>query len=1356
MMQSPIDIGNLQVESVRPQELPADASRQAVASFRGVIYQLWWSIDAWLRLETPHEVIYLEGSEDIDRASNLEAVAQQIKSEVDGISLNNQRALKALENFWTLRSRETTRSVEFHYISTAPAVVERDAAFEGISGMDAWKVACDSIDMTTRLQQYLAPKLTNNSALRAFLEAANAGDVQAQLIRPVHWFLSQPGLEAVQQSAEDRIVHRLSIAGINLSYSPKVCDRLYSFVSEVVVRPDSTKRCLTIADLLRQIDAATTSHVAVPAVQYQQFMRALSAGSFDPSQALLRMMKLDMPPAPTPLLNREKLVQSVRERIETHPAVLLTGSVHKGKTTVALLVGNAVCPDAWWFPLANRSAVETDNLLRALAASISGPDVPKLVVVDNIDISPTGLSGFDAALAMVVTQAARSKRSLLLTARGESTDSEQLTALAGFSIIDIPTMPADEVSDQCQAYGCSQDLSNIWGPLIFSLTQGHPKLVQVRIAELATAGWPSPTSVDLMPASPALKTARGAARSMLRGAVSPDVASFVYAASEATYPLSRAMLLELAKTFSGIVNGGDVVDSLEGKWLERSFPGRLAVTPILKGAAEQVWTEAQKIQAHVRLFDAIASVRQIDVADAASLLFHALVAKDGQRLLRCARIIETIDEDAVTKALYQQLTWFPYIALEPGERFFASHPMVSVMLRQAQFTVASESNSEVVAQVLARWTEEVALVEEKTVQEAAEVARCMRLLITKNPRIPIRAKLAAVYSLKQRSGEVADYVDSMSKRALVDSRKNDFRIPEGASTSQFHLSLQAGSVLELHDLASVLDWLELDADDSARVEFDSVLNWPIVNSQGAFVHGAWSSGCAEKTDWEPTLELLKRALNIAVRYHLSWYGSEVARAISIIQCEYLRDAIGATKTLNEASVIFGETITIAEQRINVLFCTDDHETALDLWEELTAQPQASEQLDAFSYRRAAISACYQAKWNKAEELFLAGANLPTLQTTPLTRFGLIVDACRVMSVNGDYQRAARMLADLLVAAPQEVNEDGHADWEAVLRVTSTTCKIIEDAAFYTKKNEKSLDFGLASKPGLQFGPAQPGQQRRTLMTTAIVGQLAAQLGDVPEKIKEFLQFAMQLSDPQVQFRGSQAMLAFEFTRGSHAEVVTAIDVFERSANTIHRLPSRHSANEPQTYIESTAGSILSNEGLVAVFAAGAICSNEPEQALSAWKTQAATVWGNNAPVVMSLNEMSLKLPMQLTDAQEILKNTQANSLERVFRAAITLLRQPSPPVLTLRLHSLLASMTVISSEGLLLQHTYCRAIARAFSPVWKDLSHNAFLFESRVNIPMLKRVITEVELGHQETKALLSSAAIALGIPPEKISSRIT
>ena len=278
-----------------PRELAGDPKRQAVASSRGTLYQIWCSIDAWLRLTSQDEVIFLEGAEDFDRIAPSGAITGQVKNEAEKLSLNNRRAHEALENFWALSRREANRRVDFHYITTASAALERDAQFGGVTGLEAWRIAQTDAEIASRLQAYLLLKLTSNSALKAFLGTAPQEQVQEQLIRRFHWFLDQPGLDDVKQSVDDRLVVRLNQVNLPLSYVGAVRDRLYAFACDVLVRTESATRRLSLADLLREIDAATTEHIPVPALQYQQFQRALQAGAFDPGAALLRVMRLNRP-----------------------------------------------------------------------------------------------------------------------------------------------------------------------------------------------------------------------------------------------------------------------------------------------------------------------------------------------------------------------------------------------------------------------------------------------------------------------------------------------------------------------------------------------------------------------------------------------------------------------------------------------------------------------------------------------------------------------------------------------------------------------------------------------------------------------------------------------------------------------------------------------------------------------------------------------------------------------------------------------------------------------------------------------------------------------------------------------------
>src|SRR6185369_9665251 len=151
----------------------------------------------------------------------------------------------------------------------------------------------------------------------------------------------------------------------------------------------------------------------------------------------------------------------------------------------------------------------------------------------------------------------------------------------------------------------------------------------------------------------------------------------------------------------------------------------------------------------------------------------------------------------------------------------------------------------------------------------------------------------------------------------------------------------APSVRRLEDLASVLDWLEQDADDASRRAFEEVLGWPLVCSTGAFVHGAWSARHAEETNWNPTIELLDRASAVARDLGLVRFGGEVAKAASIIYGEHLNDHASAMRVLDNAAATFGETLTIREQRVNALFQVKDDAGALDVWDVLISGHEAA-------------------------------------------------------------------------------------------------------------------------------------------------------------------------------------------------------------------------------------------------------------------------------------------------------------------------------------------------------------------------------------------------------------------------------
>ena len=128
------------------------------------------------------------------------------------------------------------------------------------------------------------------------------------------------------------------------------------------------------------------------------------------------------------------------------------------------------------------------------------------------------------------TEQVQTGRGILLTARGASSDSAIVQDFNNIELLEVPELSSDEIKALCIEHGCPQEIATTWGSLITVSTRGHPKLVQVRLAELAARGWPSPSVTDLTTQSSAVTSARQIARQLLSDSVPGPVAEFVYLA----------------------------------------------------------------------------------------------------------------------------------------------------------------------------------------------------------------------------------------------------------------------------------------------------------------------------------------------------------------------------------------------------------------------------------------------------------------------------------------------------------------------------------------------------------------------------------------------------------------------------------------------------------------------------------------------------------------------------------------------------------------------------------------------------------------------------------------------------------
>jgi hypothetical protein len=81
-----------------PPDFNVDPNRDATASIRGYVYQIYQSVLAWLELKE-NELLVLEGAEDFDVHDKLSVVTTQVKAVVGKITLRTPSVVETLNNF---------------------------------------------------------------------------------------------------------------------------------------------------------------------------------------------------------------------------------------------------------------------------------------------------------------------------------------------------------------------------------------------------------------------------------------------------------------------------------------------------------------------------------------------------------------------------------------------------------------------------------------------------------------------------------------------------------------------------------------------------------------------------------------------------------------------------------------------------------------------------------------------------------------------------------------------------------------------------------------------------------------------------------------------------------------------------------------------------------------------------------------------------------------------------------------------------------------------------------------------------------------------------------------------------------
>lgn len=1328
-----------------PEELRGSPNRQAVPSIHGTVYQAWCSIDAWLCLTNSDEVIYLEGAEDFDIVSQDSGIAVQIKHQSGSISLNYKKAQKALENFWEIACNDSTHQVQTHYLTTNSVAKENDSEFDGMCGLDAWRSARTNPEMAGKLAKYLEGKLDSGSSLREFLHTATQESVQEQLINRFHWFTNQPDLEVVKRSVDNRITVLLNSQQRSISHTPQVRKYIESRFWELLLEKDSAKRCLTFGELLHQIEYATTTTFSIPLDKLPELI-----GQWNPGLSLLNLLLDKTPKPPEPLLLRHVLTQQLEELIKQRRVVLLTGTVHKGKTTIAQLVASTICPSAWWVNLTEQKPGQVDILFMALASRIEQGDCPSLIIIDDLDISPSAHRVYRDSLALVLHRAKVSGRGVLLTARGTSSEAARLEDFKNVEILDIPELSYDEVQKLCLEHGCSNELVNTWSNIVLLWTKGHPKLVQVHLDELSTRGWPNPNANDLLEQSSAVESERQMARRYLSQSVPSHIAEFVYTVSESSIPIDRTIAIKLAESIEGLNNAGDVIDNLVGKWLEMLEGKWLRATSLLQGVAKEIWSVDKLKIAHIRLHDAIIAKQTLSPTEAAALLFHSFIADDPQRLALNAMRFQMVENEEAEREIQKQVLWLTYVALEPGQSII-NEPLAAACLRSLQFRVASTINDDSLPKICERWSEEVDKITHVEIKEASQTMMWLSIGIAQNPKVPLKPRLDAVMGFSQLEGEQREFMNECEKRFFeLDDVIKD--IPSNGTTNQMILLCATQCVKDMESLSELIQWLDEVATDDIRQEFDSMLEWPLVQNCGAFVQGAWAANHEETKNWDNWLPLLESLKEYSKRRKSPRLGREAAKAQAIILTEFLENGKEALKILDQAEISFGHSIILREQRANVLFQTQDDKNVLQIWNEISVDEKNN--LDPFAYRRVAISASRLEKWNEAEQIFRDAADSIKPGEFEVTKFGLKVDAAYAASLGGSQSSAVKLLKEAVLELPEEARIDDEGKWDSTQRFVVEVCRHIDRSLWRPEEIEQRIEPGSASSPALKDLKIEPGQEARSEMTLVQILKLTAMLSIDLQNLSHELDALATSKYFIVRFNVAEARLSMSIGSGAGKGFIEALLNYDKEVYGL------------SLYIERGQDILKPDEvGKMEVqpaperwpslLYAGIICAgNNLIPNIGIWLDACQQNLEQDSLLFQNIELLLEGATLPHQELDNAISNI-TNSPHLRCGAAVRLLMEQLPPERAIVIQGFLAT-GAIPEDNWLYQSLFNIHIAKSFSNVWQSYSQKPFLLSSpRTSIPSLLSAIKDVNDGNGTLRTLFSAAELAAGRSIGKYSTLV-
>ncbi|MEI8040780.1 MAG: hypothetical protein WCL11_05190 [Verrucomicrobiota bacterium] len=1007
--------------------LVGDPKRQATGLFKGVDFQVWLTVDAWITLEE-EQVLVVEGVEDFDIIKEAGGITTQAKALSQPITLRSESVIEAVRNFWIAKHQNPVKAIEFRFMTTAGIGTEAGDPFGArMAGLSLWMADSErgQTGSTDKARQFL---LTDSSTSEALAEALPAGvpslmdflrnstpdQVYAGLIQPIKWLTNHAGVESTKEAA--RI--RLHAYGEKMGLLPGDADRALPHLFEAVAQKACKEhRQLTREDFRLLFEEATkpTRHeqaqlqAVIAAAQRTLVTFAPEAGSVALIAEALVFKVPDLPPI---WVTRDNLIGRIVSSLTSAGFAGVHGSTGKGKSTLAKLVV-ARMPGPWqWVNLRGMQPGQIQAVLSRVALLVATSKGTK-IVLDNIDVRGPEEVRLSKKLATLTRLSISSGGLLIATAQREFPFAFRAeTELPDDSFIDVPDFTKEEIELLSRQGGCPEEILKIQAALVLLQTGGHPALANACVSMRKRRGWAVPSANEMLQQPKELADERQMARQLL-GELQEGEIELLHRLSLMSGIFRRDQSIAIAEIEPSIPRAGDKFDQLVGPWIESAGGDYYRLSSLLSQSGQENWSKERVMALRNGIGVAILKTGKLTLVEASEILMQSLLAQSsGLAVLLLMKLLTLPFKSRAEVS--KQLWWM--VAFTDDKPVFPDYPLANLMFRQVQFRVASGADHESAP----RLAEMVLNETEKLDGGGGEIREFLIAGATGDIILAVDVLVPPKVLLSCWLKEVKVTTSSEQIRAFFDkAQKHGPKKLLMASQSISEVLL--GFVLSRRGGPAYLVEMIRAIDELTETERQQVLDGlrRVPARLLHFMDRIWTDELDKpEQDWNTVIAAVRTAWEAGCRWKLPDLVMCCARGIAAIQDEYLNDAATALATLARAVEDAGtDGALLRAQRGTVYSRQGRHQEAYNEWfstlgDWKTDEPESA-QRSLFTFSKCGAAASRLNRWEDAASIFLKGRQIAAAvyMKTEATAFGF--DAAHALWRAGKRHDSLVLFSDCL-------------------------------------------------------------------------------------------------------------------------------------------------------------------------------------------------------------------------------------------------------------------------------------------------------------------------------------------------------